>query len=131
MTPHFLSASVMSPTSPDLIDVKNFKIDKKCIATGAWGTVHRAENISTKEIVAMKFFGYCPCCSHVTPSTHLLIIILIIYRYTQQHPVNHLISEEVQCMLQLRGVKGVAQLRGVFRDTKEGLGEWRIEYWSM
>lgn len=49
-------------------------------------------------------------------------VCMYVCRYTQQHPVNHLISEEVSCMMQLKGVDGVAQLIGVFKDTKEGLG---------
>jgi hypothetical protein len=44
--------------NPTIINVNDFEIDKKCIATGAWGTVHRARRRDTGAVVAMKFFGY-------------------------------------------------------------------------
>jgi hypothetical protein len=80
-----------------IVDVNDFKIDEKCIATGAWGTVHRAERIKSKEIVAMKFFGY-----------------------TQQHPINHLIYGEVKCMMQLKGVEGWHSSLASSRTRRKG-----------
>lgn len=83
---------------PAIVKAEDYVIDPKCVATGAWGTVHRATKKQTGELVAMKFFGY-----------------------TKNQPVNRMISAEVMCMMKLVGVSGAVQIIGIFRDTKLGL----------
>jgi hypothetical protein len=82
---------MQTPDTPAIvIDVKDFQIDQKCIATGAWGTVHRAERIATKEIVAMKFFGYLLFCYylnfmtrfHLQAMNHYLMTLCASYELT-------------------------------------------------
>jgi hypothetical protein len=55
-----------------IVKAEDYIIDRKSIAQGAWGTVHRAVRKDSGAVVAMKFFGY-----------------------TKQHPQRHAISHEV------------------------------------
>lgn len=91
---------VLDPdTGADIVNPKDFFI-QSMINEGGYGTVFRAINKHNGEKSAFKFFGY-----------------------TENNPLEDEIDDEIKLMMSLRGIKGVIQLKGVFKDSKTGLVE--------
>jgi len=96
--------------SPYRLQAEDFTVNSY-IAQGGMGVVYKGTRKSTKQTVALKFFGYC-----------------------KRAPNMDAIQAEIDIMMSLKGVHGVVQLYGTFLDTPNGIANikdgklWRNSY---